>query len=51
MTQSVDLEVGISLRGVLPEIWISGGQMSGEGEDTGAGSSVQIYKEKIILTR
>lgn len=28
----------------LPEIWISGGQMSGEDDDTDAGSSVQIYK-------
>lgn len=30
------------MTGGLPEIWISGGQMSGEDDDTDAGSSVQI---------
>lgn len=32
-------------RGGLPEMWISGGQMSGEEDGTGDGSSVQICKE------
>lgn len=30
----------------LPEIWISGGQMSGEDDGTGVGSSVQTCKKR-----
>lgn len=44
---SVDNAAGLSRkRRGLPETWISGGQMSGEDDDTDAGSSVQIYRKK-----
>lgn len=33
------------MHGGLPEMWISGGQMSGEEDGTGDGSSVHICKE------
>lgn len=43
----IDNAAGLSQkRRGLPEIWISGGQMSGEDDDTDAGSSVQIYRKK-----
>lgn len=45
----VSKEGSVSMRhlhGGLPEMWMSGGQMSGEEDGTGDGSSAQIWEDK-----